>query len=125
MPWFRWNAGTKQAIVLPRGPMLVSLDNTDGDADAVLKVGSYDTVHDLGLAYLGYAGATPASDVWTVPMGEKQTKVFTFLKDFLLVYVAGPFGTYPFVLQPMGLIERGCSSMPLASDGPFLTGGGA
>ena len=126
VPWFSYAGVKTRSLVLPRGPMLVSLDNTAGDADAQLFVGEYDDADAQGHAYLMKAPFDAPQLLWTVPMGEKASKVFTFRKDFLVIFVSGPFGALPFILQPLGIIGRSCASMPLAADGPIIpTGGGA
>lgn len=125
VPWFTRNGVQSNLVVIPRGPMLFSLDNTQGDTDAQLRVGGYDSAQAIGVAYYGVFGAVAPVVILTVPMGQKMTKVFTFEKDFLLVYISGPFATLPFTLQPLGLIPRSCATLPLAADGPTITGGGA
>lgn len=123
-PWFTVGGtmNPKQVLkAVPRGPILIEVDTTQGGT-ADVYLGEFPDLQSLVDAVghdmtLGTSVPSNYPDALSVPNGVKTSKVFTPSYDFLVI-AAVITGIAPVTVYPVGIVERGPSSIILAADGP-------
>lgn len=129
VPWFSMGGappiGEKEVcIAIPRGPIVITIEGANDGTDVYL--GEFNTIEDLAnaagrdiLQHPAIPALIPLA--WSVPGGETKSKVFTPQSDFLAIAVVGGDPNSVATLMPVGIVDRGPSSMILPATGPDIS----